>query len=847
MLRRGAKPGSSKMVNDVLLAIGESRRGQTTLTRWCQCWADGRVPPRVATVLVDQVMRPLRKDNGKARNISLMEVLVKFASGVTQAAIRESDPAEGLGWSQYSAHRAGPELMLLVAQGIMRLRPGLAFASVDGENAYGTIQRSAMLKGAVEYCPKHSGFLACQWRAETKAWLEHAPGKWESASVVDGTAQGDTGSTPAFGRAYRKAITRTVQRLSTMGIWVHLPSLVDDLVLIADPWNLDAAMHTLTEELLAVGIKVNPSKSAVYVQAGSDGDVAPFPVTSIPRVVGGLPALGCAYSGEYEAVLSPEAVVSAPARKRLEQAIRLAKACADFRDASLAVESLQAAWHILQMVVARALAYDLRTLDPEVVAPLAAELDASVEAAAKALLGAGADAGWDEHTGQQLTWPVALGGMGFGSATVMAEVSRLAALTQCLPVARQHLRNLFPDEAEESIREAIPLEAVDRALRNLRDTYGIEVSADGRVATGQEPRLDLHDDFVPIKGLGGTLARAIYEMQRSRRLEDLEKQELQARQLAKHLRRRDHAAAAEARSAALGFMRTRVRLRSVAGPGCGDWVTAGPTDAALRMNDFEFKFAVRWRLGLTTCLAGNPCGLKPGGQPSGQGACRDVAARRCGKALDPFGDHAILCGKGPGRYRVHNAVCRAIARIARETGAEVELEEVCPALLRGTPGDPNAVEARLDVHFWTHGMECAQEGWVDVVVTHPWRLALRAVAATTDGAAAADAHRRKRARYGDGKGGVTVAPFPIEAWGRFGEGAESVVQILASAWQHRRDASPEAVAASVRRWRAAIGVAVARAQAATFSAAVATCAPCAGDGSCASDSDAGEGALAVAP
>ena len=110
-----------------------------------------------------------------------MECLFKFASGVVQDSIRArpatgSDSAEGLHWSQYGGQPAGPELMLMVHQGLMHLRPNLAYCSLDAENAYGTIKRTAMLEGTRRWCPAHGAFLACQWEAQSKAWVEVRPG-----------------------------------------------------------------------------------------------------------------------------------------------------------------------------------------------------------------------------------------------------------------------------------------------------------------------------------------------------------------------------------------------------------------------------------------------------------------------------------------------------------------------------------------------------------------------------------------------------------------------------------------------------------------------------------------------
>ena len=108
-------------------------------------------------------MRPLKKENGKARNIIFTETLVRFASVTTQEAVRSVNRTEGLNWDQYSVHPAGPELMLMIVSGMTRLHEDVVLISVDGENAFGTIKRSAMAEATARYCPQHGGLLAAQW------------------------------------------------------------------------------------------------------------------------------------------------------------------------------------------------------------------------------------------------------------------------------------------------------------------------------------------------------------------------------------------------------------------------------------------------------------------------------------------------------------------------------------------------------------------------------------------------------------------------------------------------------------------------------------------------------------
>ena len=177
-------------------------------------------------------------------------------------------------------------------------------------------------------------------------------------------------------------------------------------------------------------------------------------------------------------------------------------------------------------------------------------------------------------------------------------------------MARQHLRNLFPDEDEAAILEAIPLAKADAALEHLKDKYSIEVSESGEVAAEKEARLDLHGDFGPLRGVAGKVTRAIYMRQRARLMTYLEEKETVARDAARLLRRSHPDDASKARQAALGFHRSRVRLRATAGSGCYDWATAAPTEAQVRLNASEFMFAVRWCLGVALHLGQHACRLR---------------------------------------------------------------------------------------------------------------------------------------------------------------------------------------------------------------------------------------------
>ena len=158
---------------------------------------------------------------------------------------------------------------------------------------------------------------------------------------------------------------------------------------------------------------------------------------------------------------------------------------------------------------------------------------------------------------------------------------------------------------------------------------------------------------------------------------------------------------------------------------------------------------------------------------------------------------------------MHNALCRCLRRFAKQSGVQADLEEVCPALLQGSPGQDDCVEARLDVHLWGNG-QAVYEEWVDVTVTHPWKHAAKHKASREDGVGAGQAEESKCSRYGTGTGGVQCVTFAAESWGRLGASACAVLDRVALQYSEHCCAPRSRV---LRRWLAELGVAMCRAQA----------------------------------
>ena len=68
--------------------------------------------------------------------------------------------------------------MLAVGCGLMNLYPDKVFVSLDGENAFGLMQRASMLRSTTEHCPEHAKFLACMWVTSSSVYVEESTGTW---------------------------------------------------------------------------------------------------------------------------------------------------------------------------------------------------------------------------------------------------------------------------------------------------------------------------------------------------------------------------------------------------------------------------------------------------------------------------------------------------------------------------------------------------------------------------------------------------------------------------------------------------------------------------------------------
>ena len=176
-------------------------------------------------------------------------------------------------------------------------------------------------------------------------------------------------------------------------------------------------------------------------------------------------------------------------------------------------------------------------------------------------------------------------------------------------------------------------------------------------------------------------------------------------------------------------------LRSQSGPHAGSWLTAIPTEDALRMPPALFQIALRRRLRL-------PLPMRPRW-------CGDPSRPGCGHEMDAFGDHEAACPRTGLLGRRGRAVERAWIRVAREAvaGEGQVIPQQWMANIAAQVVSPDD-RRRLDLVIYG----ASSSGHVlccDATLVSPLTRAGRPIprAAARDGAAIARAEQRKRNTY----------------------------------------------------------------------------------------------------
>lgn len=158
---------------------------------------------------------------------------------------------------------------------------------------------------------------------------------------------------------------------------------------------------------------------------------------------------------------------------------------------------------------------------------------------------------------------------------------------------------------------------------------------------------------------------------------------------------------------------------------------------------------------------------------------RAANGNQCGKALDKWGDHAVICPFGPGRIARHNAVNMTWLAAEKSAGFSVSREV-------GIKTEERSRKRQADtlVYDW--------EG--DWVVAHVITKADMKARTVDPSRAVMDAEKGKEKREG-GKCekvvGIKYLPLAVDTFGGFGPNATAAMERVANEMRVAKDMDPQ--------------------------------------------------------
>ena len=227
------------------------------------------------------------------------------------------------------------------------------------------------------------------------------------------------------------------------------------------------------------------------------------------------------------------------------------------------------------------------------------------------------------------------------SAMIKRSFAHLAASCQYLPAVAAMLSGLGYSQIQ--IDDALDLSGVQWCMDALA-AQNVFIRFDVSVVRGEQPSCLLSAGMVPWGQ-----ARKLHTV-------CLDALQLQSR--------------ASLREQFSDSERDLARLHSCTGEVSSKWLTEFPSSWWPSIPDDKFRMALKFRFGIS---------VFPGGCTCMHALCKDQTVF-CGKDLDCYGDHAVMCNTGPYIFARRSRVNNTLAQAGRDAGYAALLEQVVPEL-----------------------------------------------------------------------------------------------------------------------------------------------------------------------
>jgi len=297
---RGAGAGPSALRPQHLLDAIRSSHGDEALehlAEMCNLLAQGRAPTAAAPHIASAGLMALRKNDGGLHPIavgeSIRRLVAKCLCSITKEQARHYLWPLQLGVSTPLGAEVGAQT---ARQWCERHAgdPDRALVTIDFENAFNTVDRTAILRQVRHRFPGLSAWVEWCYGAPTNLLFDGLP-----IPSSAGVQQGDPLGPLLFALPLQPVLQRVAsefQSENTHGEPLDLIfSFLDDGVLAGPHQVVARALHRLTEEAAAIGLRLNPSKCELVLLSApgsSSVDRSLFPNEIAVRPDGNFKLLG---------------------------------------------------------------------------------------------------------------------------------------------------------------------------------------------------------------------------------------------------------------------------------------------------------------------------------------------------------------------------------------------------------------------------------------------------------------------------------------------------------------------------------------------------------------------------
>ena len=738
------------------------------LASLCTQLANGRAPGDVAQWMAGAPVFPLKKKGGGGiRPIAVGEVLRRLVGRllVNKPEIKEktAELFEKVGQLGVGV-KGGAEIAVQLMRTWLekKNRKGWGVLKIDFENAYNSLDRSAIeqvlreefpeLVSWFRYCYGVPAVLSCQ-------------GKRLPFDSRTGIQQGDPLGPLFFACGILLLCRRTMTELKdTLALWY-----LDDGSMAGPGEELVKAWDLIQEESRKIGLRVNARKCEIWTAEGTDVEW----LKSFPEEVVRVPDQGFELLG---APIGSSSFCREFAEKRVRRVKEVIDRLPELDDPQMELILLRSCIGFPKF------GFTLRSAPPEDIEAAAKSFDAMIEKTSEDRFGIQ----MGKETSMQWHLPVRMGGVGIPRAQDVSTPAYLGNVLLALPFLRKMIEEKLVVEDVPGARFAwgrlsevviekekdLPAEC-EVHLKSLK----VEISPETleKLRKGPSALEDLCPEEESAEA-GGTDQKEMKGKKKKTEkcqhfLHSLIHVKRVRQWLAESASQDDDDDVDEQKR---NLIRKMAVMRDDPTTGCaGSWLNVVPCRAlGTRMVGAVFNTALRWWVGASTWQA-EVCGV------------RAANGRQCGKELDKWGDHAVICPFGPGRIARHNAVNMTWLAAEKTAGFSVSREV-------GIKTEERSHKRQADtlVYDWEGGACCAQ----DWVVAHIMTKAELKAKSADPNRAVIDAEKGKEKREG-GKCekvvGIKYLPMAVDTFGGFGPNAMGAMERVANEMRVAKDMDPQ--------------------------------------------------------